>query len=141
MGRGLKKVFSKVQDPVLQVYKSRQGQTSGLEVEKGKTKTKGVSIQKKPTDLQNPSIRLMEPICKAPVSRRLQSPLKLTREAKYHVSDTLDEISKAIDDVLLEVWFISSPTASKLGDRADEGEIQEVIVQDIVSNLTPWDDR
>ena len=45
VGRGFKKVFCKVQDPVLQVYKSRQGRTSGLEVGKGKTKTKAVYIQ------------------------------------------------------------------------------------------------
>ena len=65
MGQGFRKVFSKVQDPVLQVYNSRQGRTSGLEVEKGKTKIKGVCIQEKPMDLQSPSIGLMEPICKA----------------------------------------------------------------------------
>ena len=80
VGRGFKKVFSKVQDLVLQVYKSRQGRTNGLEVEKGKTKTKGVCVQEKPMDLQSPSIGLMEPICKAPVSQRLRSHLKLTKE-------------------------------------------------------------
>ena len=66
--------------------------------------------------------------------------MKRTREAKLPVSNTLDEVSKAIDDVLLEVRSISSPIASQLGDRADEREIQEVIVQDTEPNMTPWDD-
>ena len=106
LSQGFRTEFSKVQVPVLQVYKKRQGRTSGLEVEKRKTKTKGVCIQEKPMDLQSPSLRLMEPICKVPVSRHLRSRLKLKREAKLPVSDTLNKVSKAIDDVLLEVRFI-----------------------------------
>ena len=123
-GRGFFKVFSKVQDPVLQVYKSNRGQTFPLEVEKEKTKARGVCVQEKSTVLQNPSTWLLGPTSDAPVSRRVRSHLKLTREAKYHVSDTLDEISKAIDDVLLEVWFIPFPNASQLNDCAYEGGVQ-----------------
>ena len=55
---------------------------------------------------------MLGPICDVRVSQRVSSPLKLMTEAKYHVSDTLDEVSKAIDDVLLEVRPICSPNAS-----------------------------
>lgn len=41
IGWGFLKVSSNVQDPVLQVYKSKRGQTNPLEVEKKKDKSKG----------------------------------------------------------------------------------------------------
>ena len=43
--QGFLKVSSNVQDPVLQVYKSKRGQTIPLEVEKSKTKARGVCVQ------------------------------------------------------------------------------------------------
>ena len=140
-GRGFLKVSPNVQDPVLQVYKSKRGQTIPLEVEKGKTKARGVCVQEKSIVRQNPSTGLLGPVYDGPVSQCVCSHLKLKGEAKYVVNDTLDEVfDEAIDDVLFEVQPISFSNAYQLNDRACEGEVREVILQDIVSNMTPWDD-
>ena len=139
--RGFLKVSSNVQDPVLQVYKSKRGQTIPVEVEKKKTKTRGVCVQEKSIVRQNPPMGLLGATCDIPMSRRVRSRFKLMQEAKDAIIDTLDEVSKAIDDVLLKVQPISSPNASQLNDRVCEGGVQEVTLQDTISNMTPWDDR
>lgn len=76
-GRGFLKVSPNVQDPVLQVYKSKRGQTIPLEVEKGKTKARGVCVQEKSIVRQNPPMGLLGATCDIPMSRRVRSRFKL----------------------------------------------------------------